>query len=81
MPFTIEQTAQLEDLRRRVLANTATDDEVRAGIMLLRQDRIAAQSSSTRSRTAKTATAAPIDTTAILGALKAKAGKLLEGPV
>lgn len=81
MPFTVEQTARLEAIRAKSLAGTATMDELKEGVTILRADRVAASHASTKSKTAKAEAAAPVDAGAILANLKAIGAKLSSGPV
>ena len=81
MALSPENTARLLALRQKAIAGTATRDELREGIVILRQDRVAAQAASTASKTAKAKAAAPVDTTAILANLKQLGAKLQSGPV
>lgn len=77
MALSLEQTMRLSQIRQAVNSGTATDEMLREGIAILRQDRVAAQIASTTSRSAK----APVDTQAALAGLKALANKLNSGPV
>lgn len=79
--FDPETTARLLSLRQKALANTATDDELKEGLALLRQGRAAAQAGSTKSRTAKAEAAAPVDTASVLANLQNLGKQLMSGPV
>jgi hypothetical protein len=81
MPLSLEATARLQAIRQAVLSGTSTREMEKEGIMILRQDRQAAQVSSTKSRTAKAEAARPVDTAAALANLKALGAKLMSGPV
>lgn len=76
MALTPEQTAEFQALQRRVMTGDYTRDELRRAVEIMRQDRVAAQISSTTSRTAKAAAKAPVDTSALLANLKAAKAKL-----
>lgn len=71
MAMSPENTARLLALQRKAIENTATMDELREGIQLLRQDRVAAQASSTASKTAKAAAKVVVDPQTFLNQLKA----------
>lgn len=79
MALTVEQTMRLQTLRLAVNDPTIPPEKKREmakeGILILRQDRVAAQAASTTSRTAK----APINTAAALDGLKALAAKMNAG--
>lgn len=79
--FSPEATARLEAIRAKVLAGTASKDDLLEGIGIIRQDRARAQVASTKSRSEKAAAAAPVDTGKILADLKALGAKLQSGPV
>lgn len=81
MALTPENTARLQALQAKVLQGTATLDEVKEGVKILRQDRIAAQSSSTASRTKAGAERKVIDPSAILADLMKAKQNLTSGPV
>jgi len=81
MPMSAEHTARLQHLRGLAIAGKATQEELREGLAILRQDRVAAQASSTTARTKKAEAAAPVDTSALLSNLKALGQKLSSGPV
>ncbi len=81
MPMSAENTARLQQIRACVLAGTDTPEMCKEGIRILRQDRVSAQVSSTRPRTAKAADARPVDTGAHLAALAGLGAKLMSGPV
>jgi hypothetical protein len=76
-----ENTARLQALRAKALAGTATLDELREGVTILRADRVSAQVASTTGKANKAAAAAPVDTGAVLANLKALGAKLASGPV
>lgn len=69
--MTAEQTARLLDLQRKAIAGTATLDELKEGVQILRADRVGAQAASTASRTTKAAAKAVIDPQTFLNQLKA----------
>lgn len=77
----VEQTARLQAISRKAIEGTATPEELREGVSILRSDRVAASHASTTSRTAKAAAAKPLDTGALLADLKALGQKLASGPV
>lgn len=81
MPLSAENTARLQTFQAKALAGTITPDEEREAITILRQDRIAAQIGSTKSRSAKAEAARPVDADAVLAGLKALGAKLASGPV
>lgn len=68
---TPETSYTLQELRQKARDNTATTAELRHALTLLRGDRIRAQATSAKSKTAKAATAAKkdIDSDALLGEL------------
>lgn len=76
-----ENTARLQQIRAAVLTGTATLDDEKEGIRILRADRISASSTSAKAKTKKAEDAAPIDTGAVLANLKAIGTKLSSGPV
>lgn len=79
--MTPENTARLQALRQKSLAGSATIEELREAVAILRADRISASHASTTSRTAKAAAAAPVDTGNVLANLRALGNKLASGPV
>jgi hypothetical protein len=81
MPLSVENTARLQAFQAKSLQGTLTIDEQREAIAIIRQDRMAAQTSSTTSRTAKAEAAKPIDAGALLSKLKLLGAKLATGPV
>ncbi len=81
MPLSPENSARLMALRQKAIAGTATLEELKDGISILRGDRVAAQHASTTSRTSKAAAAAPVDTGSILADLASIKTKLSSGPV
>ena len=81
MPMSAEHTARLQHLRGLALSGKASTEELREGLAILRQDRVAAQAASTTSRTKKAEAAAPVDTAALLSNLKLIGQKLSSGPV
>ena len=78
--LTPENPARLQALRQKQLANTITKDELKEGLAILRQDRVAAQASSTASKTKAAAERVVVDPTAVLANLKAIGQKLASGP-
>lgn len=84
MAFDLEQSRFLTELRQKSIrrgSTPATPDEIaelRRGIEMLRQDREGASVGATKSRSAKAAAKAPIDTKSLLEGLK-KQGDLLKG--
>lgn len=81
MALSPENTARLQQLQQKVLAGNHTLDELKEGIAILRSDRIAAQASSTTSRTKTAAAKVVIDPASVLAGLKALGAKLQSGPV
>ena len=79
MALTPENTARLQQLQQKVLANTHTLDELKEGIAILRADRVSAQVSSTTSRTKTAAAKVIVDPASALAALKALGAKLQSG--
>lgn len=71
MAFTAEQTARLLALQRKAIDGTATLDELREGVTLLRQDRVGAQAVGTASKTKAAAAKAVVDPATFLAQLKA----------
>lgn len=69
MPLTLEQSTRIEQIRSKINAGTATFEEEMEGIAILRQDRIAAQNSSTKARVAKAEAARPVDAKALLAGI------------
>lgn len=63
--MTSETSAQLQIWRDKALAGTLSQDELRDAIKLLREDRVRAAVTSTKSRAKK----APVDSDAMLGEL------------
>lgn len=81
MALSAENTLSLQQLQAKVLAGQYTKEELRAGIAILRQDRVGAQIASTASRTATAAAKKTVDPTAVLANLKMLGAKLSSGPV
>ena len=77
MALTAEASARIAQIRAKVLAGTHTLEELKEGIAILRQDRQVAAAGATKSRAAKAAAAAPVNTSNILADLKAKGANLL----
>ena len=75
-----ENTARLLALQRKVLAGEATHEELKEGIAILRQDRVAAQAASTTGRAKKAAEAKVVDPGSVLAELSAL-GKGLQSQV
>lgn len=73
-----EQTARIQQIRARCLAGQSTIEEEKEAILILRGDRMAAQASSSKSRTKKAEDAAPVDTKSVLAGF---AAKMMSGPV
>lgn len=73
MTYSLEQSARIQEIRRKSMAGTASLDELREATIILREDRSGAQAGSTATRTARKASAAPVDTANVLAALKAQA--------
>lgn len=71
MAFSVEDTAFLTEVRQKSRNNAASVEELKRALRIMRQDRVAASTGSTTSRTKKAAAAAPIDTQAALANLKA----------
>lgn len=71
MAFTLEQTQFLNSVRQKARSDAASLDELREALRIMRQDRVAASTGSTASRTKKAAAAAPVNTDAVLDKLKA----------
>lgn len=67
MALSAENTLRIQQLRQKVLANTATREEKIEALKILRADRVAAQTASNTSRAAK----APVNTQAALAGLMA----------
>lgn len=81
MALTPENTARLQAIQAKVLAGGASLDDLKEGIQIMRQDRVAAQHSSTASKTKAAAEKKIIDPTEVLANLKALGQKLQAGPV
>lgn len=81
MALSAENSARLQALRAKSIAGTATIEELKEGVTILRADRVSAQIASTTSKAKKAADAAPVDTGAVLANLKALGAKLMSGPV
>lgn len=81
MALSPEQTARYAQIRAAVLADTATTEDLKEGIRILRGDRVAAQHASTASRAKKAASAVEVDPQAALAGLMALGKKLQSGPV
>lgn len=81
MALTPENTARLQAIQAKVLRGEATKDDVKEGVLIMRQDRIAAQTGSTTSRTQAAAEKKIIDPAAVLADLRALGQKLSAGPV
>jgi hypothetical protein len=81
MPLSAEDSARLMALRSKTLAGTASMDELREGIAILRKDRVSASAASGAAKTAKAAAKAPVDVGAALAGLKALGARLQSGPV
>lgn len=81
MALSAENTARLQALRTKSIVGTATLEELKEGVAILRQDRVSAQIASTTSKAKKAADSAPVDTGAVLANLKALGVKLTSGPV
>lgn len=62
---------RLAELRAKQMAGTITTDELKEGLALLRQGRVAAQLTSTKSRTTSAKAKAPINSDDLLGELGA----------
>jgi ribosomal protein L12E/L44/L45/RPP1/RPP2 len=58
----LETAAKVNEWRQKVLSNALSDDELRAWIKLVREDRVGAAATSARSRAKK----APVDTGELL---------------
>lgn len=69
MAFSLETSAKIQMWRQKAAAGTLTLEEQKEIIETLRQDRVGASISSTKSRTAKADAKKPIDTGALLGDL------------
>lgn len=87
MALTVEQSARLTQIRGLILGlggQPLTEEQRKAlvaeGVTIMRQDRKAAQASSTTSRTKAADARTPVDTGSILASLKAK-GAALQGAV
>ena len=81
MPLSVEDTAFLQLARRKALEGTATLEELKRGTAILRQDRVAAQTASTTSRTKAAAARVEVDPAKALAELRALGQKLASGPV
>ena len=81
MALSPESTQRLQVLQAKVLAGTHTLDELTEGIAILRADRVGAQISSTRSRSASAEAKKIINPADLLANLKALGAKLASGPV
>lgn len=81
MALSAENTARLLAIRQKSIEGTATIDELKEGIAILRQDRVSAQIASSQSKTTRAAAAKPVDTGSILADLKNLGLKLSQGPV
>jgi len=81
MALTPENTARLQAIQAKVIAGEASLDDLKEGVQIMRQDRIAAQHSSTASKTKTAAEKKVIDPTAVLNDLRALGAKLSAGPV
>lgn len=81
MALTPENTARLQGIQAKVLQGTATLDEIREGVKIMRQDRVSAQIGSTASRTKAAADKKVIDPAAVLADLMKMKANLQAGPV
>jgi hypothetical protein len=73
MTYTLEQSARIQEIRRKSMSGTASLDELREATTIMREDRTGAQVGSTATRTRKAAAASAVDTGALLAGLKAAA--------
>lgn len=69
MAFTPEQTARLLAIQRKVLEGTDTPEDIKEGIIILRQDRVGAQHASTKARGTAATARAVVDPTKLLADL------------
>ena len=81
MALSPESTQRLQVLQAKVLAGTHTLDELKEGIAILRADRVGAQISSTKSRSAAAEAKKIVNPADLLANLKALGTKLASGPV
>jgi len=79
--LTVEQTARLLAIQRKVLEGTETIEDLKEGVTLLRQDRIAASAAGTTSRSKRVEEKKVVDPAAALAELKSLGLKLSSGPV
>lgn len=81
MPMSVEATARLLAIQKKVLEGTDTLDDLQEGIGLLRQDRVAASVAGTTSRTKRIAETKVVDPAAVLADLKSIGLNLSSGPI
>ncbi len=70
MALSAENTARLQVLHAKALAETISLEELREGVAILRQDRVAAQIASTKARKTAAAEKAPVDVASVLADLR-----------
>ena len=76
MAISPESTQRLQILQTKVLAGTHTLDELKEGVAILRADRVGAQISSTKSRSAAAEAKKIVNPADLLANLKALGAKL-----
>lgn len=81
MALSIEQTQQIQSIQAKVLTGTNTLEELKEAVRIMRQDRVAAQSSSTASRTKTAAAKVVVNPADLLANLKLLGKSLASGPV
>lgn len=67
--YSPQESARIQQLRAKALRNELTLEEVREGLEMLRQGRVAAADASAKSKTKKAASKAPVDSDQLLGEL------------
>ena len=81
MALSAEQTQRIQVIQAKVLAGTHTKDELKEAVIIMRQDRVAAQFSSTTSRTKAAAAKVVVNPATLLANLKELGKNLSAGPV